>query len=99
MSDAVTTVGPTGPSETSSVAPGRLPPRKLALRVSGARVGTTARPVADAALTGNTAAAPTHRLGLRIHSSPLVKPAPAAAPVAAPAPLTADDYARVEDYE
>jgi hypothetical protein len=47
--------------------PGR--PRKLTLRVSGSRVGSMTRPVAD----GATRIAPGRRFGLRVHGSALVR--------------------------
>jgi len=43
--------------------------RKLALPVSGARIGSLARPAADGAVPK----LPTGRFGLRVHSSRLVR--------------------------
>ena len=62
--------------------------KKFSLRVSGSRVGDTARP-ADAAEPIAVIKAP--RFGLKVHRSPL-------APKAAQ-PISADDYATAEDYE
>ena len=53
-------------------APPSSRPRKLTLRVSGARVGSVARPVQD----GATRIAPGRRLGLRVHSSALLRESP-----------------------
>ena len=61
-------------------------PRKLSLRVSGARAGSAVRPVVPGAPPSPPA---TPRLGLRVHGSSL----------GAPAPLSPDDYATAEDYE
>ncbi len=72
-----------------------LRPKKLSLRVSGARLGGVVRPVPTAEeLAGGVAVAGTvaaPRFGMRVHSSPL-------APLAR-APLSPDDYATAEDYE
>ena len=72
-----------------------LRPKKLSLRVSGARIGGVVRPgsIADElaggeAVAGGVAA---RRFGMRVLSSVV-------APVASP-PLSPDDYATAEDYE
>jgi len=72
-----------------------LRPKKLSLRVSGARRGSEVRPVTAAdELAGGVAvaaavAAP--RFGMRVVSAPV-------APIAR-APLSPEDYATAEDYE
>ncbi len=72
-----------------------LRPKKLTLKVSGARLGSVVRPVPSAAeLAGGVAvagavAAP--RFGLRAHSSPLA--------AVVRAPLAREDYATADDYE
>jgi len=70
-------------------------PRKLTLKVSGARLGSVVRPVPSAeelatgvAMAGAVAAP---RFGIRVHNARL-------APVLA-GPLSPDDYATAEDYE
>ena len=59
---------PDAPAPTTPVRPGRL-----ALRVSGARVGSLARPTADGAVGVGGAVMgrglPTRRLGLRVHTN------------------------------
>lgn len=77
------------PEDDVLTAPARIVPRKRALRVSGARLGSDVRPMAP----GAVAVSPTRRFGLRVHSSALA-PRPAAAPT-----LTPCDYATAEDYE
>lgn len=81
----------------SRVLPLRPPPRKLSLRVSGAKIGSTARPAIDGRLAAGPA--PTHQLGLRVHSSiaspSLARPAPSAPS----ASFGREDYASAEDYE
>ena len=77
------------PEDDVLTAPARMVPRKLALRVSGARLGSNVRPAELRAVV----VSPTNRFGLRVHSSAL---APRPAAVAALAPC---DYATAEDYE
>lgn len=72
-----------------------LRPKKLTLRVSGARLGGVVRPgatldeLAGGVAVAGAVAAP--RFGMRVHSSPL-------APIAR-LPLSPDDYATADDYE
>ena len=54
----------------TSTTPAR--PARLSLRVSGSKVGSTARPAADGAITGRSL--PTRRFGLRIHTNGLGTP-------------------------
>lgn len=63
--------------------------KKLALRVSGARVGDAARPAAS------KLAVPVRskQLGLRVHSTSV-----AGKPIAASS-IAAEDYATLDDYE
>lgn len=77
------------PEDDVLTAPVRLVPRKRALRVSGARLGSDVRPTES----GAVAVSPRHRFGLRVHSSALA-PRPAVAPALAPC-----DYATADDYE
>ncbi len=77
------------PDDDVLTAPARVVPRKLALRVSGARLGSNVRPTTP----GVVAVSPTHRFGLRVHSSAL-----APRPAAVPSPASCD-YATAEDYE
>jgi hypothetical protein len=63
--------------------------KKFSLRVSGSRVGDTARPVESSDQPIALIKAP--RFGLKVHRSPL-------APKAAQS-VTSDDYATAEDYE
>jgi hypothetical protein len=60
-------------------------PKKLSFRVSGARLGSEARP-ADA----TTPILTKPRFGLKVHASPLAKLS---------VPILPDDYATAEDYE
>ena len=77
------------PEDDVLTAPARIVPRKRALRVSGARLGSNVRPTAS----GAVAVTPTKTFGLRVHSSALA-PRPAAV-----LPLAACDFATAEDYE
>jgi hypothetical protein len=93
---------------TAATAPIRAIPRKLSLRVSGTRVGSSVRPAASSA---PAAAADAERhFGLRVHSS-LASALPSgalrgpagpdlaiAAPRAAVASLVGDPYS-VDDHE
>ncbi len=68
-------------------------PKKLTLRVSGARLGSVVRPVPSAEdLAGGVAVAGAvaPRFGLRAHHSPLT---------AVRAPIAREDYATADDYE
>lgn len=77
------------PEDDVFTAPARMVPRKRALRVSGARLGSNVRPTEP----GAVAVSPKKRFGLRVHSSVLA-PRPAAVPAVAPG-----DFATAEDYE
>ena len=84
------------PDRTPGEEPLRPVPRKLSLRVSGARPGTATRPDGPAldrgpdVLTNRRAAL----VGLRVHSSSFVPRS------AAPSgPLDPADYATADDYE
>jgi hypothetical protein len=84
---------PTTPvAEPEAIAPARPIPRKLALRVSGARPGSAARPVASTEPAEGARLVP--RFGLRVHSSTL---APRPAPVATV--IDPSEYASLDDYE
>lgn len=76
------------PEDVVAPAPVRVVPRKLSLRVSGARPGSVTRP-----LDSTTPVMPSRVLGLRVHSSPLA-PRPTA-----PTVIDPSDYATAEDYE
>jgi hypothetical protein len=75
------------PEDDVLTAPARILPRKRALRVSGARLGSNVRPTEP----GAVAVSPPHKFALRVHSSALA-PRPAAVPALAPC-----DYATDED--
>jgi hypothetical protein len=62
----LSTDSPDAPATTSTLT---ARPARLALRVSGSKVGTAARPAADGAVGGR--GLPTRRFGLRIHTNAL----------------------------
>ena len=68
-----------------------MKPPKFSLRVSGARIGSVARPVED----GAVAIAPARRLGLRVHASSLAMMAKPGAVASG----DSSDYATLDDYE
>jgi hypothetical protein len=64
--------------------------KKFSLRVSGSRIGSDVRPL-EGELVRPALTQP--RFGLKVHASPLAKPATTSLP------LGPDDYATAEDYE
>lgn len=72
------------------VAPARVAPRKLSLRVGGAKLGSRVRPAPLGAAV--PAVGPTRTIGLRVHVSALARREAAAACIDPHDCATADDY-------